>query len=340
MVLDDLRLTAGAEDRAMLGSNPRATPGSKQSGSGRLRPLLLVSPQRPRHRPLCFEPHSINPGGPGAEPLAATAGPPSRSSAYGPEALRLQIDFAQAQPAEPHRIAPLGDALQTYVVAGQRQANADSRIADLHLAAAADPTRQEPRRVRQLHRARIIAPRRTLIHLRRDPQSQRFVWTLFVERPPPYVQHRLLLSARRRGRALQFLHIAVHPLVRTVLFGVARTDPVQVDPQREPPRRQPRQSVGRVPGREGRSIVAADDLRQAMRREQPLHLLLHRLRPRALQRLRTQHIPAVVVPHRQGLEPAPIPRPPPAFEVDRPYLVRSLRFHPLLQPPRLSRGSP
>src|SRR5262245_17388341 len=304
------------------------TPGSKQSGSGRYNtaPALVCS-----HDQLCFELHSINPGGPGAEPLAPGRVTGLRSFAHRLKALRGKIDVPQTQTAEPHRVGPGRHALQSHIITGQGHTHADPRIVDLQLPAPSDTPLQIPCRITQFNGGRVIVPCGPLIHFHGNPHSQCFVGTFLVERLPPDVQHRLLLPRSGCGRTLQLPHVPVHPLVRAVLLRMSRTDPVQVNPQRQPPGRQTRQTIRRIGSGKGCPVVAANDLRKTVFAEQSFHLLFHRRCLRALQGARTQYEPAEIVADGQWLEASPIPCAPPAFEVNRPDLIGALRFDPQLQ---------
>ena len=81
--------------------------------------------------------------------------------------------------------------------------------------------------------------------------------------PDKGVEARLLLQDVRRGRLGRFLfERQLHPLVATVLLGMAGFDPLDLNPQAEPPDRQLAHAVQRVGRGKGHAVVGWDRLRQ------------------------------------------------------------------------------
>src|SRR5206468_3772243 len=72
--------------------------------------------------------------------------------------------------------------------------------------------------------------------------------------------------------------VAMHPLMRSVVLGMTRATPFQINPQRNPPSRQPTQAQNSMHAGEGRAVVAADRLWQPGSLKESLQTLPHLFR--------------------------------------------------------------
>ena len=137
----------------------------------------------------------------------------------------------------------------------------------------------------------------------------------------PTIGSPLLGSHGTRGRSRQIsFQFPVHLLVRSILFRMARRNKFHLDSQRRPPGAQT--CKPRRPARsKGAAIVHANNPGQTKALEQ-LHKDCTRTPPLLVgQQSLRQKIPTEQIPHGQGLDPLPIRRSEPAFEIGRPYLI-------------------
>src|ERR1700752_5501979 len=108
------------------------------------------------------------------------------------------------------------------------------------------------------------------MHAARALVSQRFVWPLRVEFSAHAVKPRLLLPRRPGGRRRRLLlQRQMKALVTPVLFRVPRSDPIELNPQLEPPHRQLGE-LRRPRRRERRAVVGAEGPRDAQLTKTPL----------------------------------------------------------------------
>ncbi len=113
------------------------------------------------------------------------------------------------------------------------------------------------------------------------------------------------------------------PLQTPVLLGVSGLDPLWHYPQLDPPcgqwceASQPQTS-------EGRPVVGADDVGQAVLSESPIQYALNLWTGGALQTVAHQQVPRHGVLGRQGINAHSIVGPEPALEVDGPDVVGAL----------------
>jgi hypothetical protein len=85
------------------------------------------------------------------------------------------------------------------------------------------------------------------------------VWPLAVIAVEEGIEARLLLEdVSGGGLGRLFLQRQMHPLVSTILLGMARFDPLDRDAEAEPPDRQFAQPIERVSGGERHAIVGAN----------------------------------------------------------------------------------
>jgi len=159
------------------------------------------------------------------------------------------------------------------------------------------------------------------VTLGRSSLAQSFVRTHSVVAAYPTIGSPLLGSHGARGRSRQIgFQFPVHLLVRSILFGMARRNKFHLDSQRRPPSAQTRKP--RWPARsKGAAIVHANNPWQTKALEQP-HKDCTRTPPSLVgQQPHRQKIPTEQIPHGQGLDPLPVRRSEPAFEIGRPYLI-------------------
>ena len=151
----------------------------------------------------------------------------------------------------------------------------------------------------------IDVPRRSL------PQG--LVRPVSIKLAPDAIKPPLLRRACSRGRPRRLLlQGQVKPLVAPVLLRVPRIDPIQVNPQFQPPDGQLREP-SRARRRERRPIVGAQRDGQPIVAKRPLEP-----RPDALRRRRhnptTQHKSTAGVRHRQRIAARSIRRPKPPLK--------------------------
>ncbi len=134
----------------------------------------------------------------------------------------------------------------------------------------------------------------------------------------------------------------MHPLVPPVLLGPARRDPLQPDPQVDPPHRQPAQPA-RAAGGEGHAVVRTQPLGQPAFAEQPLEGPPHR-RPRgALQPAAGEQVAAAHIADRERVAQRAVAETELPLEVHRPDAVGTVLapagalrpLQPLAPPTRL-----
>lgn len=100
------------------------------------------------------------------------------------------------------------------------------------------------------------------------------------------------VGSRRAGRFL--LERTMHPLVASVLLGVAGLDQLGPDAQTDPPGVKSRESADGLRG-EGRAVVATDDLRQAILTESSLQSAVHAVVVGRVESLADQEVTAEAV---------------------------------------------
>src|SRR6266436_1061492 len=89
----------------------------------------------------------------------------------------------------------------------------------------------------------------------------------------------------------------------------------------------------------GRSVVAADGLRQARALKEPLKALSYRFGSGVIHRAQFQDIASMFIPDGERLAPFAVASPPP-FKIHRPYLVRCSPMPSAAQATRFSRAAP
>jgi hypothetical protein len=161
----------------------------------------------------------------------------------------------------------------------------------------------------------------TLVMLRRSFLPQRLVRSFLIVNLSPTIQPPLLRPrvAGGRSRRLRLQH-PVHLLVRAIVLGMCGPGKFDRNAQYRPPRTQARQSASARRGKRA-AIVHADHLGQAILAEQPPKHCPHPPPLLIGQQPHRQQITAEQIAHRQGIHPLAIDRPPPAFEIHRPYLI-------------------
>jgi len=135
----------------------------------------------------------------------------------------------------------------------------------------------------------------------------------------------LLLSTRcrRRWRSDFGFINSMHLFVSAVVLRASSTRELHLDIQEEPPGRESRKIQSAIAGK-GSAVVHSDNFRLPKLAEQPLKILLNRLVTMPAQ-TNAQHVTAKEIAHGQRIDPLPIAGAKPAFEIDRPHMVRSLR---------------
>src|SRR5579863_10048625 len=96
--------------------------------------------------------------------------------------------------------------------------------------------------------------------------------------------------------------------------------PLQINPQRHPPCREPAQPQQPAHLRKGSAIVTANGCRQPMTLKKPLKTSPDCLPARVAHPAQLQKIAAILVPYRQRFAAHALPVIPPALEVHGPHL--------------------
>lgn len=123
---------------------------------------------------------------------------------------------------------------------------------------------------------------------------------LAIERVDERIEARLLQEHIRRGGLDRFvLQRQVHPLVPAVLLRMARFDPLDLNPQPQPPDGQFAEAVERVRGRERHAIVGANRAGQPEVLERPFEDGEGELLLRGRERLARQEVATGEVGDRQ-----------------------------------------
>ena len=158
--------------------------------------------------------------------------------------------------------------------------------------------------------------------LGRRVHAQRLVRPLLVVVAAEGVEGFGLRRPVGRGRLGQRQHGQMEALVPAVLLRLARIDPLQRNAELDEAHRQRRQPGDAGRG-EGRAIVAAEAIRQAVLQEQPLEHRPGLLLARRAGRLQRQKIAARRIHHRQRLAAPSVACAEPALVVGRPHRIRS-----------------
>src|SRR6185436_11174133 len=139
---------------------------------------------------------------------------------------------------------------------------------------------------------------------------------------PEFVEALLLELHCQIGRACGFgFERSVHPLVRSVLFGMAGNDPFDGDAEANPPKREPGKPC-QTRRSERTAIVRQDCAREAVFTEDPLECAL-RMRPFVRRkRIAREQVTAHVIDHGQRIAVAMIAEEEMALVVDRHEVVR------------------
>ena len=169
---------------------------------------------------------------------------------------------------------------------------------------------------------RGVGPGRGRIDARRRRLAERFVRPLRIELAPHAIEPPLAAPRRRRRRRRRLLlQRQMKALVPAILLRMPGVDPIELDPQLQPPHRQAARA-GPAP------VVANGDplsVRSARGKPYVRNVRSNHGRTPALVGAddpTTQHEPTARVGHRQRIAPRPIRRPKPAFEVRRPDIIR------------------
>ena len=162
---------------------------------------------------------------------------------------------------------------------------------------------------------------RPTINFSRRSLLQSFVRSyLVVSVSPPIYPPLLGAQIPRSGfRRLGFEH-PVHLFVCSILFGVPRSNELDLDAQSSPPGTQPRKP-SRPVGTERSAIVHTNDFRHPVPRKQTQEHSTHRSPTLIAEQTNNQYITTEQIAHRQRFDPPAILSPEPAFEVHGPHLI-------------------
>src|SRR6266850_8212740 len=191
----------------------------------------------------------------------------------------------------------------------------------LDLPIASDSPHRPAHRISQLRLTQV--PSAWVVNLRRYLLPQCLVGSNLVVRFSPPIRASLLPSEVSRGWACRFGFVyAVHLFVPTILLRMTRLDELHSNPQRRPPRAQPRQS-GRPGGTKRAAVVHSDRCRIPTLAKHSQKLPPNGLPALIWEQANAQQITAEQIPDRQGFCPSTVLSSEPALEIDRPYLVAS-----------------
>src|SRR5690606_19905750 len=179
----------------------------------------------------------------------------------------LQIVYPEAERTKQDRPLSLAVLSQSDVLTLQSLGEEDAQTSPAEASAAGDEAYVLAIRISerlQSPRPRI-GPRRGCVVLRRGRVPECLMRTHVVEVPPPLGEARVLprhgLGRRMNGFLFQG---TMHPLMHTVLLRSPGANALRIDAQVNPPDRERRQAGNRVRIAERHSVVAANDLRQAV----------------------------------------------------------------------------
>jgi len=236
------------------------------------------------------------------------------------EALRDSVNPTQKQASKPRLSFPVGHRFQSHRPTMQTAADKNLRTFPFDFAMLVDfPAIHF--RIAQVARTARILPCRPRVNFPRTFHPQRFMRPFVVKFLPPQVQ-RLLF--RRPGFQLAG-NIPVHSFMAAIVLRMTRPTAFQINPQGQPPYRQPAQPKECISMRKRRTVITPNGRRHAMLFKQSLKTQPHCLRFGVGQPPQFQNVAAVFIPHGQRLAPFPLRVIPPAFEVHRPNLVGCLR---------------
>src|SRR5438128_2289397 len=147
--------------------------------------------------------------------------------------------------------------------------------------------------------------------------------TLVVVLRTKRVERALLPSHRpARRRTGSLLQCSVHPLMAPVLLRLSKIDPLELDAELEPPRRELGESSGCVRRRERLTVVRPDRLRQTVPLEELDEHTANVLESWLVEANTRQKVPRRRVHHSQRVTEPPVTHRELAFEVDAPHVIR------------------
>jgi hypothetical protein len=220
---------------------------------------------------------------------------------------------------EVHRRSAASSLLESHVITNESFPNESLAALPFDLPIAPDPPHDPMSPISYRFLPPIDSP--PTIYLHRCSLCQPFVGSHAIVSPNPPIRPPLLRSPIARCRMRRFgLEHPMHLLVCTVLFGMARRDKFDSNPQRRPPGTQPRKSR-RACGSKGTAVVHSDHFRVAVSPKDSEKFPAGRPPALVSQQANAQQIATEQIPHSQWLDATTILGAKPTFEIDSPNMV-------------------
>ena len=188
------------------------------------------------------------------------------------------VERAQKQALEVNLVDLFGLAAQGHRLARERFADGTQTALPLDLPVVADLPHDPAAPVTDGLRS-AVTPTAAMVVIGGITSCQPFVWTREVVVASPAITALLLTDGvgRRRAGGVAF-EFAMHLFMRGVLLRMAWANKLDANAQRDPPHTQGREAP-RASAAEGRAVVHADDLGQAVAAEQAYEHAAHRGKP-------------------------------------------------------------
>jgi hypothetical protein len=214
--------------------------------------------------------------------------------------------------------------LESHIVANECFSYKSLTTLPFDLPIAPDPPHDPMSRIPYRFLPSIASP--PMIYLYRRSLCQPFVGSHMIVGSNPPIRPSLLRSPIARCRTCRFgLQHPMHLLVRAVLFGMARCDKFDSNPQRRPPGAQPRKPR-RACGSKGTAVVYTDHFRVAVSPKNSEKFSADRPPTLVPQQANAQQIATEQIPYSQWFYTATILRAKPTLEIDRPHMIGPPRY--------------